>query len=120
MRSTADLGRERDMSTTRRFSLSDYLFWLPFSFAFFAVDWAFIAPGHLYYCWDDGPPFMVSWYPPFIHPWANSADGTLIDRYLVPGWLVYLVWLSFVAGAFLLPAILAWRRGSRRGALVTA
>jgi hypothetical protein len=26
----------------------------------------------LYDCWDDAPPFAISWTPPFIHPWANS------------------------------------------------
>ena len=98
-----------------RISVADYLFALLFSFPLFAITWALVAPGHLYYCWDDAPPFLISWYPPFIHTWANSTDGKLIDKYLVPGWVVYLVWFSFLACAFLLPAIFAWRRGRRRG-----
>jgi hypothetical protein len=102
-----------EMRVFGRIAVTDYLFALLLSFPLFAVTWAFAAPGHLYYCWDDAPPFMVSWYPPFIHPWANSSDGNLVDMYLVPGWLVYLAWFFFVAGAFLLPAIYAWRRGGR-------
>ena len=82
---------------------------LPFSFLFFVVAWAFIAPGHLYYCWDDFWPFLISWHPPFIHPWANSADGQLRDYYIWPGWAVYAVWYAFIAGIFLIPAFVAWR-----------
>lgn len=103
------------MRIIRRLSISDYLVALPFSFALFAATWALVAPGHLYYCWDDAPPFMVSWYPPFIHPWANSTDGKLTDYYVVPGWVVYLVWFAFIANMFLLPAIYAWRGRPRRG-----
>ena len=109
-----------EVRISRRISVADYLFALLFSFPLFAVTWALVAPGHLYYCWDDAPPFLVSWSPPFIHAWANSTDGKLIDKYLVPGWVVYLVWFCFVAGAFLLPAIFAWRRGHRRAAHETA
>ena len=108
--------RLEHVTKTERISVADYLFALPFSFGLFAIAWALLAPGRLYYCWDDAPPFLVSWYPPFIHLWANSTDGKLIDKYLVPGFVVYLVWFSFLAGAFLLPAIFAWRRGGRRGA----
>ena len=99
-----------------RIWVADYLFALLFLFPLFAITWALVAPGHLYYCWDDAPPFLVSWYPPFIHPWANSTDGKLVDYYIAPGWVVYLVWFSFVAGVFLLPAVYAWRGGRRRGA----
>ena len=73
-----------------------------------------VAPGHLYYCWDDIPPFGISWHPPFIHPWANSADGKLRDYYIAPEWIVYLVWFLFITGAFLLPALYALRH-MRRG-----
>src|SRR5271157_1376352 len=37
---------------------------LPFSFLFFALAWLLIAPEHLYHCWDDAPPFLISWFPP--------------------------------------------------------
>jgi hypothetical protein len=82
---------------------------LPFSFVFFAIAWLIIAPGHLYYCWDDAPPFVISWCPPFIHPWADSADGKLRDYFIWPAWSVYLVWISFLAGVFLVPALGAWK-----------
>ena len=52
-----------------------YLALLPFSFLLFALGWMFVAPSCLYHCWDDAPPFVISWYPPFIHPWADSTDG---------------------------------------------
>jgi hypothetical protein len=52
-----------------------YLALLPVSFLGFAVIWAVFAPLFLYHCWDDAPPFAVSWNPPFIHPWADSLDG---------------------------------------------
>jgi hypothetical protein len=86
-----------------------YLALLPVSLVGFAVAWALIAPSCLYYCWDDAPPFAVSWYPPFIHPWADSLDGKLHDFYRVPEWLVYAVWFLFIAGMFVIPAIVVWR-----------
>jgi hypothetical protein len=92
--------------TTKR--ISYYLALLPFSFLLFALGWLLIAPTHLYHCWDDCPPFAISWCPPFIHPWANSTDGNLRDYYLAPEWLVYSVWLSCIAGIFLLPALVVW------------
>jgi hypothetical protein len=82
---------------------------LPFSFLFFSLAWLFIAPAHLYHCWDDAPPFLISWHPPFIHPWANSMDGNLRDYFIWPEWSVYLVWFSFVVGVFLFPVFGAWR-----------
>jgi hypothetical protein len=82
---------------------------LPFSFLLFAVAWALIAPEHLYHCWDDAPPFLISWCPPFIHPWANSTDGNLRDYFIWPGWAVYALWLAFLAAIFLIPAFVAWR-----------
>lgn len=95
-----------------RIAVADYLFALLFSFPLFAITWALFAPGHLYYCWDDA----ISWRPPFIHTWANSADGKLVDRYIAPAWVVYLVWFAFIAGVFLLPVVFAWRRERRIGA----
>jgi len=83
-----------------------YLVSLPFSFGLFAVAWALVAPYRLYHCWDDAAPFLVSWFPPFIHPWADSADGALRDYYLVPEWVVFGTWYGFIAGALLLPMIL--------------
>lgn len=80
---------------------------LPFSILLFGVAWTFIAPEHLYHCWDDAPPFMVSWLPPFIHSWANSTDGKLSDFFIWPAWSVYLVWIGFVAGTLLIPAYAA-------------
>jgi hypothetical protein len=106
--------RPEHVTKMERISIADYLFALPFSFGLFAIAWALLAPGHLYYCWDDAAPFLVSWYPPFIHPWANSTDGNLVDRYIAPVWVVYVVWLSFVAGAFVLPAVFAWRGGRQK------
>ncbi len=82
-----------------------YLVLLPFSSALFAVAWAVIAPWKLYHCWDDAAPFLISWSPPFIHPWADSTDGVLRDYYLVPEWMVYGTWYGFIAGALLLPTI---------------
>jgi hypothetical protein len=106
------------MVATKRILI--YLGLLPFSFLFFALGWLFIAPSSLYHCWDDAPPFVISWYPPFIHPWADSTDGKLRDYYLVPEWVVYLVWLSFIAGVFLLPALVVWRAMRRRDTHGTA
>jgi len=82
---------------------------LPVSFLFFAAAWLRIAPTYLYHCWDDCPPFVISWCPPFIHPWANSTDGKLRDYYLAPEWLVYAVWIAFIVGTLLLPAVFVWR-----------
>lgn len=82
---------------------------LPCSALLFALAWLIIAPGHLYYCWDDAPPFVISWFPPFIHPWADSLDGKLRDCFIGPEWTVYTVWILFAIGVFLLPAILIWR-----------
>ena len=86
-----------------------FLALLPFSFLLFAVAWLLIAPEHLYHCSDDFPPFVISWCPPFIHPWANSTDGKLRDYFVWPQWSVYLIWFSFVVGVFLLPAFGAWK-----------
>ncbi|HEV2207362.1 MAG TPA: hypothetical protein VG167_01200 [Verrucomicrobiae bacterium] len=96
------------MNATRCILL--YLALCPFSFLLFAIAWLVVAPNYLYHCWDDAPPFVISWFPPFIHPWANSADGNLRDYYLAPEWVVYLVWLTFIAGIFVLPALVTWRR----------
>ena len=82
---------------------------LPVSFLCFAVVWALVAPLCLYHCWDDAPPFAISWHPPFIHPWANSADGKLADYFISPEWVVYTVWVLFVVGIFILPALAVWR-----------
>lgn len=87
-----------------------YLALCPFSLLLFATAWLFIAPNYLYHCWDDAPPILTSWFPPFIHPRANSTDGKLRDYYLAPEWCVYLVWLLFIAGIFLVPALVVWRR----------
>ena len=59
---------------------------LPVSFLLFAMAWLIIAPEHLYHCWDDAPPFLISWAPPFIHPWANSINGNLSDYFIAPEW----------------------------------
>jgi len=84
-----------------------YVAALPFTLLVFGGAWALIAPEHLYHCWDDAPPFMVSWYPPFIHPWANSVEGNLRDYFVWPAWSVYLIWSVFAAGTFLVPAFAA-------------
>ena len=96
------------METLKRILV--YLAMLPFSFLFFAFAWLFIAPTCLYYCWDDAARFVISWHPQFIHQWANSADGKLRDYYLSPEWVVYSVWIIFIAGTFLLPTLFVWRR----------
>ena len=88
-----------------------YVVTLPFSILLVAVAWLFLAPERLYHCWDDAPPFLISWYPPFIHPESNSLDGNLRDYYLWPEWTVYCIWFSFVGLAFLLPAFVAWQFG---------
>lgn len=93
-----------------------YLALLPGSFIGFATAWALLAPSFLYYCWDDAPPFLIAWYPPFIHPWVDSLDGKLHDFYRVPEGLVYTVWLTFVAGVLTVPAVVVWRFVSRGGA----
>jgi hypothetical protein len=96
------------MSTTKRILV--YVAGLPVSFLLFATAWPFIAPRMLYHCWDDAPP----WMPPFIHPESNSLDGVLRDYYRAPEWVVYTVWFAFIAGVFVLPVLLVWRR-SRTG-----
>jgi len=101
------------MRTSKR--ILHYVAVLPVSFLVFATAWLFIAPTTLYHCWDEAPPFLISWTPPFIHPESNSLDGTLRDYYRAPEWIVYLVWFTFIAGVFVLPALLVWRRRSRRG-----
>ncbi len=93
---------------------------LPVSFLLFAMAWLIIAPEHLYHCWDDAPPFLISWAPPFIHPWANSINGNLSDYFIAPEWAVYLVWSAFVAGTFFVPALFVWRIVRNGGADVTA
>lgn len=93
-----------------------YLSLLPVSFIGFAIVWALLAPTCLYYCWDDAPPFSISWYPPFIHPWGDSVDGKLHDFYHVPEWLVYAVWLLFIAAMLITPAVIV-RKVTARGLL---
>lgn len=83
-----------------------YLSVLPLSLFLSAVAWLIIAPERLYHCWDDAPPLVISWFPPFVHPWANSADGLLRDYYIWPEWVVYATWFVIVAVAFLLPAMI--------------
>jgi hypothetical protein len=97
-----------------------YLAILPFSFLLFALGWFFIAPSCLYHCWDDAPPFVISWYPPFIHPSAASTDGKPRDYYLAPEWLVYLVWVLFIVGVFVAPALVVWRVARKGDAHETA
>jgi hypothetical protein len=94
-----------------------FLALLPISFLLFAGAWLCIAPTYLYHCWDDFPPFAMSWYPPFIHPWADSADGKLRDYFLASPWLVYTVWITFVVGIPLLPALFVWRAVGREDQL---
>lgn len=91
-----------------------YLALLLPSFLLVACLWAAIAPDHLYHCWDDAPPFVISWFPPFIHPWANSPEGNLRDYYIWPGWSVYTIWVLLIAIAFSLPAVLICRKDRRR------
>src|SRR5262249_32443011 len=69
------------------------------------------APRALYYCWDDAPPFLISWAPPFIHP--ESFDGILRDYYRAPEWVVYTLWLAFISGVVVLPALFVWRVSRR-------
>ena len=35
--------------------------------------WTVIAPERFNHCWDDAP--LVTFIPPFVHPWANTTDG---------------------------------------------
>ena len=93
--------------------ITTYLALLPFTFVLFAAAWLIIGPTALYYCWDEAWPFAIQWHPPFIHPWGDSLDGKLRDYYRAPEWIVYTVWFGFVAGVFVIPAILAWRRSPR-------
>jgi hypothetical protein len=109
------LGDFERMSYPKRILV--YLALLPVSFIGFAVAWALLAPSCLYYCWDDAPPFLISWCPPFIHPWADSLDGKLHDFYRVPESLVYSVWLLFIAGVLFVPAFIIWRSVMRRKSL---
>ena len=88
-----------------------YLATLPLSVLAVAVIWGSLAPKRLYYCWDEVPPLMISWYPPFIHPKAHSLEGRLQDYYVWPEWAVYGVWFLLVAFAFLLPAWIARKIG---------
>src|SRR5688572_2498304 len=91
------------MRTSTRIFL--YAGLVPLSFLLVATAWLVVAPGHLYHCWDDAPPFAISWYPPFIHSQFDSLDGNLRDYYIWPEWAVYSVWFAFVAIAFLLPGV---------------
>ena len=105
------LGGITRMTTSKRILV--YVAGLPVSFLLFATAWLFIAPTMLYHCWDDAPPFAISWSPPFIHPWADSLDGRLRDYYRAPEWVVYSVWFTFIGGVFVLPALLVSRRSPR-------
>jgi hypothetical protein len=87
-------------------NLRSYLALLVPSVLGFAIGWLMLAPDRLYHCWDDAPPLAISWFPPFIHPQANT--GTLRDYFIWPSWAAYLTWFAFVAGAVLLPACVVW------------
>ncbi len=89
---------------TRNFGY--YLGFLVPSLFVSALIWLFVAPDRLYHCWDDAPPFIISWFPPFIHPWANT--GNLTDYFIWPWWAVYLVWFLLVAAALSVPAFVVW------------
>ncbi|MEO5803806.1 MAG: hypothetical protein ABIR24_09765 [Verrucomicrobiota bacterium] len=91
------------MTTAKRL-LAYTVFLLP-SLFLMGIIWALVAPEHLYHCWDDAPPFMVSWFPPFIHRQANSVDGILLDYYIWPKYAVYSIWFLFVVTGFLLPVL---------------
>ncbi len=106
------------MIATKRILI--YFALLPFSLLLFAIGWLVIGPSCLYHCWDDAPPFVISWCPPFIHAWANSSDRNLRDYYVAPEWIVYLVWLSFIAGILLFPTLVAWRTPRNAAAHETA
>lgn len=106
-------GSTTRMSNSKR--MLHFVAVLPGSFLVFAMAWLFIAPTTLYYCWDDAPPFLISWAPPFIHPEFNSLDGNLRDYYRVPEWAVYTVWFTFISGVFVIPALLVWRRPKSGG-----
>ena len=86
-------------------NLDRYLLLLLPSWFLFTLAWSFLAPDRLYHCYD-APPFEISCFPPFIHPWSNSEN--LRDYFIWPSWAVYFIWLLFVAGAFSLPALTLW------------
>jgi len=67
--------------------------------------WDHWVSGKLYICTDLGFP-IFDMIPPFVHPGSD-------DAYLVPAWRVWLVWVSFMAAAFALPALII-RNISRR------
>ena len=53
---------------------------LPFSFLIFAVAWLFLAPERLYHCWDDAPPFLISycqWDYPTLPAQAREFQAAL-------------------------------------------
>ncbi len=77
--------------------------------------WIKAAPGRMYYCWDEVPPIVISWFPPFIHPEANSLDGALVDHYIWPGWAVHLCWGGLAVIMLLLPAAAVWARHRLQG-----
>jgi hypothetical protein len=87
-----------------------------------AAVWSWFAPDRIYHCSDDAGSIPLSksmtlvftqplgaasliFYasPPFVHAGAKMGDD--VDHYIWPAPIVWLIWLSFVACAFSLPAL---------------
>jgi hypothetical protein len=90
-----------------------------------AAIWLWVAPDRIYHCSDDvGPIAPYEWLTPgilrnpfglfhmilfasprFVHAGMKMGENN-VDHYIWPAPLVWLIWLGFVAGAFLLPVLI--------------
>jgi hypothetical protein len=68
----------------------------------FVTVWQWCVVDVLFHCWDSVP--ILDFLPPFAHPNA-LLDGKQVDFYYVPEFLVYLLWIVFLAGILFLPAL---------------
>ena len=95
-----------------------------------AAVWSWFAPDRIYHCSDDAGSIPLAksmtmvfthpltavfllYYasPPFVHAGARMGDND-VDHYIWPAPIVWLIWLTLVACAVLLP-VLVMRMFSR-------
>lgn len=60
--------------------------------------WYFFIDGTLYYCWDKTP--LIDFIPPFVH------SEYVVDHFIAPPVVVYLIWLALVFLGFFIPYFL--------------
>jgi len=100
------------VSALMKLRIATFYFLLLFPALFLAaLSWSFVAPDHLYHCWDDAP--LVTFMPPFVHP--AYSTGQQADYFIWPPILVYALWSLLVTLAILLPLVplLLYHRASR-------